>query len=94
MYSIGAQGVRAETVAQQAFEELLDWMSGSSTVDPYLADQLVIPLAFAEGSSSFTVSRLTKRFLTIVWVIKQFLPIHLTVRGTENGPGVVTIVRG
>ncbi len=92
--AIGAQGVRAETVAQQAFEELLDWMSGSSTVDPYLADQLVIPLAFAEGSSSFTVSRLTKRFLTIVWVIKQFLPIHLTVRGTENGPGVVTIVRG
>jgi RNA 3'-terminal phosphate cyclase (ATP) len=92
--AMAVQGVRAEAVAQQAFDEMLDWMASSGTVDPYLADQLLIPLAFAEGSSSFSVSRLTKRFLTIVWVVKQFLPIHITVRGAENGPGIVTITRG
>ena len=87
-------GLRAEFLAQQAFEEMFNWMSTSSTTDPYLADQIVLPLALAETSSTFTVSRLTQRFLTIVWVIKQFLPIHITVRGVENGPGSITILRG
>jgi len=87
-------GVRPEVVAQQAFEEMFEWMSSSATTDPYLADQLILPLALAESSSNFTVSRITQRFLTIVWVIKQFLPIHITVRGVENGPGTVTILRG
>ena len=87
-------GVRPEFVAQQAFEEMFDWMSSSATTDPYLADQILLPLALAETSSTFTVSRLTQRFLTIVWVVKQFLPIHITVRGSENGPGTVTIQRG
>ena len=92
--AISTGGLRAEFVAQQAFEELFDWMASSSTTDPYLADQILVPLAFAETSSTFTVSKLTQRFLTIVWVVKQFLPIHITVRGSENGPGTVTILRG
>jgi len=90
----GTRGVRAETLAHMAFDELFDWMSGSATTDPYLADQLLLPLVLAEEPSTFSVSRLTSRFLTIVWVIKQFTPIHITVRGSENEPGVVTIQRG
>ena len=89
-----AGGIRPEVIAQQAFEEMFDWMSSSATTDPYLADQLILPLALAETGSNFTVSRITQRFLTSVWVIKQFLPIHITVRGAENGPGTVTILRG
>ncbi|MDR3689294.1 MAG: RNA 3'-terminal phosphate cyclase [Fimbriimonas sp.] len=91
--AMGARGIRGETLAQLAFEELFDWMSGAATTDPYLADQVLLPLVLAESPSTFTVSRLTQRFLTIVWVIKQFTPIHLTVRGTENGPGTVRIER-
>lgn len=91
--SIGGRGMRVESVAQLAFEELFQWMQTSATVDPYLADQLLLPLALAEDESIFSVSRLTSRFLTCVWVIKQFTPIHITVKGSENGPGTVTIRR-
>jgi len=89
----GGRGIRAETLAQLAFEELFDWMQTPATVDPYLADHILLPLVFAEGESTFTVSRLSPRFLTEVWVVKQFTPIHLTVRGSEGGPGTITIQR-
>lgn len=91
--AVGGRGIRMESVAQQAFEELFAWMSTPSTVDPYLADQILLPLVLADGESYFTVSKLTQRFLTIVWVVKQFLPIHITIRGSEGGPGTVTIRR-
>jgi RNA 3'-terminal phosphate cyclase (ATP) len=91
--AMGSRGMRAEMLAQSAFEELCAWMATSATVDPFLADQILLPLAFAEGESTFSVSRLTPRFLTCAWVVKQFTPIHITIRGTENGPGTITIRR-
>lgn len=91
--AMGSRGLKIESLAQLAFEELSDWMATPSTVDPFLADQLLLPLVLAEGESAFTVSRLTQRFLTCVWVVKQFTPIHITIRGPENGPGSVTIRR-
>ncbi len=91
--AIGRRGLRVEALAQSIFDDLLAWMSGESTVDPYLADQILIPACFAEGESVFKVSRLTKSLLTSIWVIKQFLPIHITVRGSLDDPGVVTIRR-
>ncbi len=89
--AMGAKSVRVETLAQTAFEELLEWMGSDSCLDPYLADQLLIPFVIAEGETTFTVSRLTQRFLTAIWVVKQFTPIHITVRGSENHRGIVTI---
>jgi RNA 3'-terminal phosphate cyclase (ATP) len=80
-------------LAQGAFEELFAWLRSDATVDPYLTDHLLLPAVLAEEPSTWKVSRLTKRFLTMVWVVKQFTPIHITVRGTEDGPGTVTIRR-
>lgn len=91
--AMGSRGVRVETLVQAAFEEVLNWMATDATVDPFLADQILIPAALAEEGSTFKVNELTKRFLTTVWVVKQFLPIHITVRGVEGEPGVVTVRR-
>jgi RNA 3'-phosphate cyclase len=89
----GARGLRAEHVAQQAFDQLFNWMRSPSTIDSNLADQILLPLAISEEPSCFTVGKLTERFMTQVWVIKQFLPIHLTVKGTVGSAGTVTIQR-
>jgi RNA 3'-terminal phosphate cyclase (ATP) len=89
--AMGARGVRAETLAQSAFEQAFEWMSSNATVDSFLADQLLLPLVLAEGSSVFSVPKLTQRLLTSIWVVKQFVPLHLTVRGIENGPGTISI---
>jgi RNA 3'-terminal phosphate cyclase (ATP) len=90
---MGTKGVRIETLAHAAFEELLIWLKSTGTVDPFLADQILLPAAFAENGCSFTISRLTERFMTSVWVIKQFLPIHITVKGSIDGPGSVVVKR-
>jgi len=89
--AIGAKGVRIESVAQTAFESFYQWYCTDATVDPYLADQILIAAVRAEGSSVFRTPLLTKRLLTTIWVVKQFLPIHITVIGQENEPGTVSI---
>ncbi|HVL37799.1 MAG TPA: RNA 3'-terminal phosphate cyclase [Fimbriimonadaceae bacterium] len=91
--AMGARGVRVEAVAQQAFEAFAQWLRTDATVDAFLADQVLLAAALAEGESTFKTPRLTQRFLTSSWVIKQFLPIHITIRGQENEPGVVSIKR-
>jgi RNA 3'-terminal phosphate cyclase (ATP) len=91
--AMGAKGVRVEAVAQAAFEDTLGWVQSECSVDAYLADQILPTAVFADGTTTFNVARLTKRFLTTVWVIKQFLPIHITVRGSEGEPGEITVRR-
>jgi len=90
---IGVKGVKVEHVAQVGFDELYEWMRRSESVDPFLADQILLPAAFSEKGCTFSVSRLTERFTTSVWVIKQFLPIHITVKGKIDGPGTITVKR-
>lgn len=91
--AMGRRGVRMEVLAQSAFDAFRDWYEGSSTTDGFISDQILITAAMAESESTFTVSKLNLRFLTTVWVIKQFLPIRITVRGQEGEPGLVTIRR-
>ena len=89
----GARGLRAEHVAQQAFDQLFHWMRTSSTIDANLADQILLAACMSEEPTIFTVSKLTERFLTQVWVIKQFLPILLMIKGSLGGPGTISIDR-
>lgn len=91
--AMGARGVRIESVAQTAFERFFSWHKTDATIDPYLADQILVAAAIAEGETLFKTPSLTSRFLTMVWVIKQFLPIHITVRGEEGEPGIVSVRR-
>ena len=91
--AMGARGVRMEAVVQTAFENFSEWYKTDATVDPFVADQLLLPATLAEGETSFKVSKLTPRFLTTAWVIKQFLPIHITIKGHEGEPGAVSIHR-
>ncbi len=90
---LGAKGMRVEAVAQSAFDGVFEWMAGDATLDPFLAEHVLLPLALAEGPSELKVSRLTQRFLTSVWVIKRMAPVRITVRGVEGGAGSVSIAR-
>lgn len=91
--AMGQKGLRIESLAQSAFQSLTNWMESDATLDQHLPDQVLIPAVLSDGDTTFKTTRLTSRFLTSVWVVKQFLPIHLTVRGKEDGPGTVSIRR-
>lgn len=91
--AMGGRGVPAEALAQAAFSETTDFMETGACLDPYLADQCLLPLVLSTEASAIRISKLTQRFLTAVWVVKRFTPIRLTVRGSENHMGLVTIER-
>lgn len=90
---MGRRGVRVEEVLNQAWGAYRQWEESGATTDPYLADQILLTAVMGEGPTVFTTSEVTRRLTTMVWVIKQFLPIGLMVKGVEGGPGTVTVSR-
>jgi RNA 3'-terminal phosphate cyclase (ATP) len=89
--SLGAIGKRAEEVADEACKELLSYLRTKGALDPYLADQIVLWLAFCQGASEFTTSRVTRHLLTNLWVVRQFMDIDARVEGNEGEEGRVLI---
>ncbi len=92
--AIGAKGVRVESIVQQAFDATFDWMTGDATLDPFSAETVLFLACFSENFSEFKISEITPRLLSIVWVMKQFLPVRIVVRGSEGGPGTISVGRG
>jgi RNA 3'-terminal phosphate cyclase (ATP) len=48
-------------------------------------------LAFCQGPSEFTTSRVTRHLLTNLWVVRQFMDIDVQVEGNEGEEGRVVI---
>jgi RNA 3'-terminal phosphate cyclase (ATP) len=90
-FALGKRGKRAERVADEAVDELQHFLRGEGAVDPYLADQLVVPLALAEGASEFTTSRLSRHLATNAAVVRRFLPVEIRLEETETGAGRVVV---
>jgi RNA 3'-terminal phosphate cyclase len=91
-FGLGAKGKRAERVADEAVEAARAFFDAApAAVDPHSADQLILPLAFAEGRSVFTVSEVTQHLLTNIGVVRRFVEREIVVEGDEGKPGKVTI---
>jgi RNA 3'-phosphate cyclase len=89
--ALGAPGKRAEVVADEAVNELLAFLATSSALDPYMADQILLPAAFAGGISNFTTSRISRHLLTHAAVLRLFLPVNIEISGEAGEPGKVRI---
>ncbi len=87
--SLGRRGVRAETVADEATDQLLDYLDCRAAVDDHLADQLLPFLALARAPSAFTCPTRSSHLETVAWVVRQFLPVRIETRGER--PTRVTI---
>ena len=87
------RGKSPEGAAELAFSRFLEWFETDATVDTFLADQLLMTASLAEGRTAYTTPKVTRRLRTMAWVIKQFMPIHITILGREGEPGKVTIER-
>ena len=87
---LGERGKPAETVADEAVDELLAYLSiPGAAIDPHSADQLLLPLAFAEGRSVYTVSEVTEHLRTNAETIAAFL--DKPIRIEEGTPGRVIV---
>jgi RNA 3'-phosphate cyclase len=90
-FGLGARGKPAEAVADEAADEALAHRDRGMPVDPHSADQLLLPLALAEGESEYHVSEVTRHLTTNAAVIKMFLDRDITIEGEEGATGVVRV---
>jgi RNA 3'-terminal phosphate cyclase (ATP) len=79
----GEFGVSAEKVAEKAVREAEQYLAAGVPVGHYLADQLLLPMALAEGGSFRTLAP-TRHMTTNIEVIRKFLPVEVSM--LENGP--------
>lgn len=89
--ALGAIGKRAERVADEAADDLLQCVASGVAVDAHLADQLILPLALARGRSEFTSASITPHLMTNAEVVRRFLRVEIEVEGAEGSPGRVTV---
>ena len=89
--ALGERGKPAENVADEAVDALLDFLKAEAACDPHLADQLILPMALAPGTSRLTTARITRHLLTTVQLVQQLLGCPVQVAGEEGNPGTVTI---
>jgi len=87
----GRKGLPSERVAEAACEELLAHHCSGAPVDPHLTDQLVLPMALAEGESQVRTSQVSQHLLTNVWVVQKFLARDIRVEGEPGIPGTLVV---
>lgn len=91
--AIGAKGVPAERVAEQAAAEAQAWLSAGAPVGPHLCDQLLVLLALA-GEGTFLTGPLTGHSTTNLMTISNFASCQIETTPTEENAVRVTATRG
>jgi RNA 3'-terminal phosphate cyclase (ATP) len=89
--SLGERGKPAERVSDEACDQVFAYLEREGVADPYLADQLLLPMALAPGASSMTTTRVTEHLLTNQWVVEQFFPGGVRIEGGVGQSGRVTV---
>jgi RNA 3'-terminal phosphate cyclase (ATP) len=89
--ALGERGRPAEDVADAAVTDLLAFLDSETGCDPHLADQLILPMALASGTSRLTTSRITGHLLSAIELIRAFLGCPVQVSGTLGEAGSVTL---
>ena len=84
--SLGRPGLPAEKVAETAVAELLAFLDNGAAIDKHLADQLLLPLALAQGRATFTTDRLTQHVTTSADLLRQWLDVTITITSGANQP--------
>ncbi|MEM4400644.1 MAG: RNA 3'-terminal phosphate cyclase, partial [Candidatus Nitrosocaldus sp.] len=69
--AIGEKGKRAEEVGSYAASRFLEPYMSGATVDPNLADMLVLPLSIADGRSGYTVSSVSMHLDTNLYIASR-----------------------
>jgi RNA 3'-phosphate cyclase len=90
-FGLGKLGKPAEQVADEAVEGLEAFLSTDGTVDPYLADQLLLPLSLANGLSVLHTSQVSEHLLTNAEILRAFLPVEIDIQAGIGEPGLVRV---
>jgi RNA 3'-terminal phosphate cyclase (ATP) len=77
---LGRPGLPAEKVAETAVKELNQFVDNPlAAVDRYLADQLLLPMALADGRSQFTANEISQHTRTNANLLRQWLDVPIEI---------------
>jgi RNA 3'-terminal phosphate cyclase (ATP) len=91
--ALGERGKRAEIVGEEAAHVILRELKASSTVDVYLADQLIPYMALSKGKSEIRVREMTKHLETNIYITQQFLDVAFNVKKERTEKGEIWVIR-
>ncbi len=91
--AFGQKGVRAEQVADQAYQQAKQYLAADVPVGEHLADQLLLPLGIGawqgRGGGQYRTLPLSQHALTQIDVLKQILDIRIET--DQDAEGRVTV---
>ena len=87
----GQLGVPAHVVGQKAAKRMAGYLESKAVAGPYLADQLLLPMALA-GGGSFTTVKPSRHSRTGAAVIAKFLDVRIAFEEKDDGCHLVTVV--
>lgn len=90
-FALGERGKPAEAVGDACADAAIRFMESQQPVDAHSADQILLPLCFAEQASEYAVAEVTQHLLTNAAVIQRFLRRDIHIAGDEGTSGVVKI---
>ncbi len=88
---LGERGKPMEKVVAECGDGYRALLKTDASTDEHLADQLVLPLAFADGPSKWITPNVTEHLRTVIWVVKQFYGREITLEERDDRSGIVTI---
>jgi len=86
----GAFGISAENVAKNACKAGNRYLNSEAVIGPYLADQLLLPMALASGGQ-FSTLRPSLHLKTNIDVIQRFLGVKITLEEIKQGLWLVKV---
>jgi RNA 3'-terminal phosphate cyclase (ATP) len=86
----GKLGVPAQAVGELAAKRMAGYLASKAVAGPYLADQLLLPMALA-GGGSFTTVRPSQHSRTGAEVIAKFLEVSIRFEEKDDGCHLVTV---
>ncbi len=95
--AVAKRGRAAEDLGREVGEALAAFLSHgepSPTVDAKLADQLLLPAAFAAGETTLRTERVTRHLTSNAQILRCFAPCEIEIAGNDDEPNVAVSVRG
>lgn len=87
----GEMNVKAEKVAARTVKEVREYLKTESPVGPYLADQLLIPMAMA-GAGRFRTGPLSSHTQTNMEIIGKFLEVSFVQRQVNDTSWEISVI--
>ena len=89
---LGQRGVRAELLGERVARRLLRFLDEDGAVDPWVADQLAVPMALTRAGGRVTTPEVTAHMETVVAVLGLF-GVPARTWGRRGGPGGLDVGR-